>query len=171
MDTKNWFKNCETPGSIKKLYRHLAFEFHPDLGGDTATMQVINAAYLVALEMLNGQISYGSDGKEHAYRYNATVEKAVMDKVAEVLKVSKPEWLIEIIGTWLWVSNTDRADKDLLNKKGAGLRWHSKRGRWYWHTPTYRTRYSKAGFNDLRAMYGSRVMEKEAAPQRVGLAA
>jgi len=166
---KNWIEGCLTVGSVKKEYRHLAFENHPDLGGDTATMQEINAAYLVVLAALDGQTSLGTDGKEHTYRYSEKVEQAVMDKISEVLKVAKPEWEVELIGTWLWVSGTAKADKDVLNKNGLGMKWHSKRERWYWHLPTYRRTYSRIGFNDLRAMYGSQVMEKEQQPQRAAL--
>ena len=159
---KDWFKNCLTVGNVKKLYRHLAKEFHPDLGGDGRVMQQINDAYHALLKRLDGQTSIGNDGKEHTYCYNQQTEQAVMDKAAEVLKVAKPNWLVEIIGTWLWVSGTDRADKDLLNKNGAGLKWHSKRGRWYWHSPTYRRQYrANLGMNDLRAMYGTQTMEQE----------
>jgi len=171
MKANKWFEGYTTVGSVKKFYRHLAKENHPDLGGDTATMQQINAAYLEALEALDGQTSSGSDGKEHTYRYNPVVEQAVMDKVSEVLKAAKPEWVVEIIGTWVWVSNTDKADKDLLNSNGCGLKWHSKRERWYWHTPTYRRRYSGVGFDTLRAMYGSQVMEKETSVKRTALTA
>ena len=37
---------------IDKWYRQLVLDFHPDRGGDTATMQVINEAYRRLLAML-----------------------------------------------------------------------------------------------------------------------
>lgn len=40
-----YFENIATLDDLKKAYRHLAMIHHPDIGGDTATMQEINAEY------------------------------------------------------------------------------------------------------------------------------
>ena len=40
-----FFANCATLDELKKEYRRLAMIHHPDHGGDTATMQAINAEY------------------------------------------------------------------------------------------------------------------------------
>ena len=40
-----YFVNCKTLDELKREYRRLASIHHPDVGGDTATMQVINAEY------------------------------------------------------------------------------------------------------------------------------
>lgn len=40
-----FFTNCATLDELKKEYRRLAMIHHPDHGGDTATMQAINAEY------------------------------------------------------------------------------------------------------------------------------
>jgi DnaJ-class molecular chaperone len=41
----NYFSKCSTVEEVKSLYRTLAKQHHPDLGGDTATMQEINSQY------------------------------------------------------------------------------------------------------------------------------
>ena len=83
-----YFTNLDTVGRVKTEYRKLAKLNHPDLGGVTAVMQAINAAYHAALAGLNGEVSMGTDGKEHTYRYNEVVEQEVMDKIAELLGLS-----------------------------------------------------------------------------------
>ena len=40
-----YFNNIRTLEALKKAYRELAMLHHPDRGGDTATMQAINAEY------------------------------------------------------------------------------------------------------------------------------
>lgn len=40
-----YFTICKTLDELKKEYRRLAMIHHPDVGGDTATMQAINAEY------------------------------------------------------------------------------------------------------------------------------
>jgi preprotein translocase subunit Sec63 len=41
----DFFKNCTSLDEVKKRYKELALKHHPDRGGDTATMQKINAEY------------------------------------------------------------------------------------------------------------------------------
>jgi DnaJ-class molecular chaperone len=43
-----WFNECKTIEEVKAEYKKLAKQYHPDLGGDTATMQEINKAYAFA---------------------------------------------------------------------------------------------------------------------------
>ena len=40
-----YFKNIRTLDDLKKEFRRLAMLHHPDRGGDTATMQAINAEF------------------------------------------------------------------------------------------------------------------------------
>ena len=150
-----FFSGLNTINEIKSEYRRLAKINHPDRGGDTETMQKINAAYHAALETLDGRVSVGTDGKRHTYRYNHDVEQEVMDKVLELLSLNLPNVQIEVIGTWVWVNGDTRPVKEQL--KSLGLRWHGKRQMWYWRRFTYRRRMSKMSTDDLRKMYGNRM--------------
>jgi hypothetical protein len=48
---------AKTIEELKALYRKLAFTHHPDLGGNTTTMQEINAEYEYRLKLLqSGQV-------------------------------------------------------------------------------------------------------------------
>lgn len=40
-----YFESCKTLDALKKEFRRLALLHHPDVGGDTATMQTINAEF------------------------------------------------------------------------------------------------------------------------------
>jgi len=153
---KHW-----TVGQIKTEYRKLAKQHHPDLGGDLEKMKQVNLAYHAALLAANGETSVGSDGKAHTYTYNEEWERQVMDKVLEVLGLGLANLDVEIIGVWVWVSGSTKDQKDYLNKKGAGLRWHSKRLMWYWKPYAGRTHYSNKSTQGLREMYGSRKFEAQ----------
>ena len=47
-----YFANCKTLEDLKKEYRRLAMIHHPDVGGDTATMQAINAEFEASFPLL-----------------------------------------------------------------------------------------------------------------------
>lgn len=44
-----YFSGCITIEEVKKLYKKLAMENHPDRGGNIATMQAINKEYAFCL--------------------------------------------------------------------------------------------------------------------------
>ena len=66
-----WFNNPETLEDLKKQYKRLAFQNHPDRGGKTSDMQEINAEYEDLFSRLkdvhkNAQGEfYGHDGDGH----------------------------------------------------------------------------------------------------------
>mgnify|MGYP001554708393 CR=1 FL=1 len=146
-----YFDDCNTVEEIKAKYRTLARENHPDLGGDTETMQRINAAYEAALKSIDGQETIGSDGKKHRYQYNEEVERAIMKKVSELLKIDGIE--IYVIGTWIWIMGNTKPVKDEL--KALGCLWHSKRKVWFWRDNANKGyRSSNGNLEDLAKKYG-----------------
>jgi hypothetical protein len=46
------FNSCSNASELKSLYRTLSKQYHPDLGGSTALMQELNAAYDSAVACL-----------------------------------------------------------------------------------------------------------------------
>lgn len=57
----DYFINCETCAEADKLYKDLAKKHHPDKGGDTETMQQINADYQAVIERLSSIAIQKSD--------------------------------------------------------------------------------------------------------------
>jgi len=160
----NWFQSTLTVETIKTEYRRLARLHHPDIGGDTSTMQEINAAYTAALFACNGQRSHDSQGREHTYTYNAEREQAIMDKLSELLEVLPTGVEVDLIGIWLWIVGTtkeDRATQKAL--KAAECKWHSKRKCWYWRPAECRHfgRQSRGSLAELAWKYGSKHFESQ----------
>ena len=119
-------------------------------------MQDINVAYQAALKAVHGHVSQGSDGKDHTYSYNQTVETEIMNKVADIIHTGMINVEIMLIGSWIWVKGDTKPYSKVLGKKGLGMFWHRKRAAWYWHLPTKRrARYNtKADLAGLAASYG-----------------
>lgn len=152
-----YFATLNTVEEIKNVYRMLAMKHHPDKGGDTATMQVINAQYHEALKRCDGQTSVGDNGQEHRYTYDADIEQAVMDKLSEIVRIASDDWKVMLIGRWIWIGGTDKTDKDRLNKNGAGCLWHSGKSLWYWRPKDAKSwSRGKGNLNSMAYRYGYR---------------
>lgn len=151
----NFFKDCSTVAEIKTLYRELARKHHPDLGGSTEVMQILNNEYDSALKNCNGQKTTGDDGKEHTYTYNPEVEGKIKEAITNLLALDMQKVDIWLIGTWVWIEGETKPHKNEL--KALGCRWHSKRGCWYiagTQSTGYRRRNGK-GLEDLANDYGA----------------
>ena len=155
-----WFGTGLNVGEIRSTYRALALRWHPDRpGGDTATMQDINASYERALKGRDGEEVEGDDGRVHVYRYDEAVERDIMDIIYKLLNLRMPDVDIELVGRWVWVSGDTKPWKEQLGRDGLGLFWHSKRIMWYWKPANSYSRYHGADFDTLRRTYGSRRFE------------
>ena len=64
------------------------------------------------------------------------IPKSVQDGIDDMIKKLNSTSLphkIEQIGYWIWVSETQKPDKDFY--KSLGLRWSSKKNMWFWSHP------------------------------------
>ena len=157
----SYFADCDTVNEIKSAYRALAMRWHPDRGGDNETMKAINLAYEALLKSRDGEESVGTDGKTHYYKWNEAIERAAMDIISKLLSLRMANVEVDLVGTWVWVGGDTKPHKEAL--KELGLRWHSRRVRWYWCPAAYRTRYNaRLSYGDLQQVYGCRSFESEA---------
>lgn len=149
-----WFTSCKNEGEIKARFRDLAKQYHPDLGGDTATMQDINVEYEAALK--SDYRAQGMDENKANWRWE--MDKEVAAKAAEFLKVSR-KLKVEICGLWIWITGETRAVKDQL--KTAGCFWAAKKSAWYWRRASDACRKRRRGtltLEQIRLRYGSHAM-------------
>lgn len=151
-----FFSHLSTVNDIKLHYRKLCMQHHPDRGGDTSLMQLINAEYHSALKRCNNQEFTGTDNKQRTYHYRQNVEQAVMDKISEIVSVGMVDVEIMLIGHWIWITGDTRQYARQLGKDGLKMRWHPKRKAWYWHLPSKRKYRFNAHveLDDLAASYG-----------------
>lgn len=152
-----YFVGVTTVEEIKARYRRLAMDLHPDRGGDAEAMKVLNREYHEVLRKCHGTTSHQTTGEERTYYYNEAVEQAVMDKLAEILRLNLPNVRVMLVGTWIWVDGDTKPVRERI--KSHGLRWHHKREKWYWHTGSYRRGQSDGDFSELAAKYGYREFE------------
>ena len=149
-----YFDQIKTLDELKKAYKALAVKHHPDVGGDTATMQRINAEYEARFEVLKKQqntaAAEDASGKTHATQESAGDFIAIINAL---LKLDGLE--IELCGRWLWIGGETKKHKEAL--KAAGCRWSSAKKLWSWHFAEDGSRWHKGSktMDQIRSKYGS----------------
>jgi len=146
-----WFNECKTVDEVKATYKKLAKEFHPDLGGDTATMQEINKEYAFAsVKAIKGG-NLSEEEAENEIRFSEEYRQAI-EKIIHL-----PGNTIEIVAYWIWVTGNTFAVKAVL--KEAGFLFASKKLAWYFRTGEYKVnKGGKKSLDEIRSKYGREVI-------------
>ena len=144
-----YFADCKTLDELRIAYRKLAAIHHPDIGGDVATMQAINAEHDRVFESLKAAHNASAD----EYHQTTETPEEFRRVVVELLKLSGLN--IEICGSWLWIGGNTREHKESL--KAAGCRWSSTKKLWSWHHAEDGQRWHKGTktMAEIRSKYGS----------------
>lgn len=143
-----WFTNCKTLEELKKVYKELILKYHPDRGGDNATMAAINKEYEVVFKKLQETSTNKTEKVENVNEYR--------DLIHQLLNLVGIE--IEICGAWLWISGNTKPHKEAL--KVLGCYWAPKKQLWYWRpeeAKCFRNRKTKS-MDEIRRKYGSTVI-------------
>lgn len=152
-----YFSNVKTLDELKRAYRLLCMKHHSDVGGDTATMQAINAEHDELFEQLKR--AHNATADEH-HQTTETPEE-FRDIIAALLRLDGLE--VELCGSWLWIGGNTREHKEAL--KAAGCRWSSTKKLWYWHHAEdgHRWHRGKSSMSQIRAKYGSQTYRSSGA--------
>ena len=155
-----YFKDVRTVEELKRQYRKLVLQYHPDRGGSDDDMKRINLEYDILLRRV-GNIHEGRDGGDTwedksgpQDRHSCNIEDLDdgFRKVIDIL-LTLDGLDILLVGEWLWISGKTREHKETL--KGIGCKWSGKRLMWYWHKPDKRRRASKESFDKICSRYGA----------------
>lgn len=149
----NWFFTCKTLDEAKKIYRDLMKKYHPDLGGDTATAQAINAAYDAFCNryMHDSFTSYEQTSGKTAYANRDTFGYILRQVMGLNVK-------IEIIGYWIYCFDSYESRTEL---QGMGFWFSKKHKAWVFSGGKKKLIKSKYSTDDIRNMHGSEVIKEK----------
>jgi hypothetical protein len=153
-----WFTTCQNLEALKKAYKELVMEHHPDRGGDNATMAEINNEYEKMFAMLQKTSTNKAEQSEKVNEYR--------DIINELLKLHGLQ--IEICGAWLWISGKTYENKVALGKLDCN--WAAKKKLWYWRPEESACTHNRhtQDMQSIRAKYGSQILVSRHPDQLAG---
>jgi hypothetical protein len=149
---RTFFENVKTLDELKKQYKKLCKQYHPDNGGDAETMKAVNAEYDEVFARVKN-IRETADGRTYTAAESTTEKpEEFMNIINRIIGLDGI--IIELIGTWIWVTGDTYKCKESL--KAAGFKWCGKKKAWSWHRPED-AKISKKKFtlDEIRSKFGS----------------
>lgn len=150
-----WFKDVKTVEELRKQYRALLKQYHPDNeNGSVEITQEINAEYDRLFAILSK--------KEQTDKQSADCDKTAENEAfKEILnKIININADIEIVGSWVWITKGAFEYKELL--KEVGFHYASCKKAWYWHAEPYCRRSKREiSLDEIRSKYGSQKIKNK----------
>ncbi len=131
------------PEDTKAAYRAACKKYHPDINPvGEEMMKIINQAF-DALKDYTGKM------KSEQTDYGDLLNDA-LNAISGL-----PALVIEICGSWVWVTGETRQHKDTL--KEAGFKWAAKKKAWYFRPEEFSSRSKGTkSLEEIREKYGSK---------------
>lgn len=149
-----WFEDCHTIEQIKAAYKKLAKQYHPDLGGDTLTMQQINKEYAFASARAVKDANLSEEETEKEMQFSECYRQAI-EKIIHLEGI-----MIEVVGYWIWVTGNTYPVRSTL--KEAGFLFAPKKQAWYFRTEEFKvSKGGKKSLDEIRAKYGSEIIKED----------
>lgn len=124
-----WFEGAKTVSEVKKRYRELVMQYHPDRGGNEQSMKEITDQFPTALSKAEPDpegTETESPEKEKDYEF-ITVSDDTLDKLATVCELNVE---VELIGSFIWV--WDYGPHEIFALTMMGFTWSKKYNGFFW---------------------------------------
>lgn len=146
-----WFNECQSLDEVKATYKKLAKQYHPDLGGDTVTMQEINKEYAFA----SAKAIKGANLSEEEAESEILSSEAYRNAIEKIIHLDGIT--VELVGYWIWITGNTYPVRKYL--KEAGFLFAPKKLAWYFRTAEYKvSKGGKKSLDEIREKYGSELL-------------
>ena len=154
-----YFKDLNSMEAVKKQYRKLAMKHHPDRGGNEEVFKQINNEYEEAMEQarINETRKAKTKKEEDFIKSQFMNSKGFREKIDKLIKLDNI--VIEICGTWLYISGKGTYNHKEYLKNEFGAFWSKSKKCWC-ISPQGKEFKKSRGYkgktlNDIRNTYGS----------------
>ena len=153
-----YFSLVTTLEELKKEYRKLCFELHPDRNHDKDTtkefQQMQNEYELKFNEVKN--LFKNAKGETYT-KENNEVPEEFEEIINTIIYMNGVD--IDIIGSWIWLTGNTKEYKEQI--KELKFKWASNKCAWYYHTGSYKKRSNKKfNLDELKEMFDSSKVNK-----------
>ncbi|MGN1089952.1 MAG: DnaJ domain-containing protein [Huintestinicola sp.] len=159
-----WFKTAHSIEEVKRIYRKLCKEYHPDIhGAETEdTMKEINAEYERAFNRYKDiHESTAEQGETYTKETHETAAEFA-NIINQLIKCDGIE--IDLCGRWIWLKGNTFSYKEII--KGLGFRWAAKKKMWYWRKEEDASHNRRTmNFEEIKSKYGCEIFEGASAPK------
>lgn len=138
----NEFKEIQGINEAKKIYKQLAKKLHPDVGGSNELFKMLNKIYN---DILENKIYFSNESK-----IDLELEKII----SQILHYENI--VIEVIGSWIWLSGDTKQIKDTL--KEIGFKWARTKKLWF-YGEMKRRNPKEQNIEDIKAKYGCQTVK------------
>lgn len=149
---RKYFNGIDNLETLRKEYRKLAKELHPDCGGNEAEFKAMTDEYeKVFAELERAGRKTATNKEAHEKKYDAGLDQEIREAINRIINLNID---IEVCGSWVWVSGNTYGVKEELKK--AGFKWCSNKKMWAWHPAEYTKKSrKKVSMDTIRNLYGS----------------
>ena len=138
---------------IKQVYRKLASANHPDKGGNTETMQLINTAFAELCKYFETNETLDINQEQETAQ---SFDFSFLDTLKTLHGV-----IIEVCGYWVWLSGNTYPYKEAISN--LDFKFSGAKKSWYWSPTINITNYKRGSksMKQIRKDYGSKIIETE----------
>lgn len=151
-----YFENIKSLDELRKLFHKLCLKMHPDKGGDHIAFVEMKHEYerIAAGFVDQSRRDDCAHGREP--RHTMKAEREIMEMIEKIVRMHG--LLIELCGSWLWLSGETYSQKDAV--KSTGFRWSTSKKRWYWSPYMTGTRRGGRGLYEKRGVNHAKIQIK-----------
>lgn len=154
-----FFKDVKSIEELRKQYKKLVFEHHPDKGGKVENMQAVNAEYEELLKVVQN-VHETADGRT----YTKAAEPDIPDNFREIINaIINFDCRIELCGSWLWVFGGYVYREQL---KELGFFYCSAKKAWAWAEDPKKNKH-RLTLDEIRRLHGSEVIKDEESKRKI----
>lgn len=161
-----------TMDEVRSEFRRLCLKLHPDKNPKeqaehyTELFKEMTAEYEIFLEWFipkanaYNEQKAKQENKDYWTTFTFEQESEIGKMIVKLMQFKGI--IIDVCGTWLWLSGDTKPYKDRLGKNGLGFKWANQKQKWHWTPYEWKKKNHKVlPMEKIYELYGKYTIEVE----------